>query len=245
MPFSRGGRPSNKANQNPQPSKLSHAQHANPHARSPLQKEQDLAREMEMYVRGDTIYKIAQVIGVSQMQIHRDLKEIRQKWLDRMMRAADDHKAEELKKLDYLESEAYKAWERSQLDAEMVETTKRVSDALRGVAPLTKLPNTGKLAQPGKKKSEVTTVKTQGQYGDPRFLAIIRDCIAKRCDILGLSIPSEKTPFDAFKTQEDTLSLINQRIAQLRALPSAAPATNQGQQPANPTVIDIKPETVQ
>jgi len=36
-----------------------------------------------------------------------------------------------------------------------------------------------------------TQIRTQSQYGNPRFLDIVLKCVTKRCEILGLYAPSK------------------------------------------------------
>lgn len=118
-------------------------------------------RVAEHYVRGVPQYKIAQMEGVHESQISRDLKHIRDKWLKSALMDFNERKARELAKIDDLELIARKAWHRSQEDAETTQTR----DGASGVE---------------------TTTTVKGQSGDPRFLERIAWCIEQRCKIAGL-----------------------------------------------------------
>ena len=75
--------------------------------------------------------------------------------------------AKELAKLDHLESEYWRAWERSQEEAE----TFTDADKARGGG---------------------YTYKIERRDGNPAFLSGVMDCIRKRCDILGVGAPKEQ-----------------------------------------------------
>jgi Trp operon repressor len=67
----------------------------------------------ELYLTGKTQKQIAEQFGVNFAQISRDLKVIRQEWLESRVRDFDEAKAEELAKNDVLEVEYWDAWRRS------------------------------------------------------------------------------------------------------------------------------------
>lgn len=213
-----------------------------PGVRSQFELERDLAIEMDMYMHGATIYKIAKHIGISHMQVHRDLAKLRAEWKERAHRKLEEHLAEELKKLDYLEAEAYDAWERSKEDAKTIETTSRVATALR-----TKAVPRVRQGNPNK-KTETKVMRVQGQYGDPRLLAIVYQCISKRSELLGIAQGMERADGDQWRTQEDVRNLIIQRLAQLAPPSNTAKQSdvenpNDGSGDGEP--IDIKAETIQ
>jgi hypothetical protein len=117
------------------------------------------------YVRGETQWEIARAFEVDQGTISRDLAEIRKAWQAEAVRDVSEVKAKELAKVDAAEEQAWRAWTRSQEDAQ----TKR--ERLR----------------PGSDDEAGETVRTsKGQAGDPRFLELILKCVQKRCEILGI-----------------------------------------------------------
>jgi hypothetical protein len=126
-----------------------------------------------MYLGGLSMGAIAKQLQLSSQTIYADICLAREQWRTRMADAIDKQKQQELAKVDHIESEAWKAWERSIGNAKT--TTKHVE--------------TGPVA--GGKK--YVTEKTEKLNGDPRYLAIIADCVKKRCEILGLDSPKKLT----------------------------------------------------
>lgn len=124
----------------------------------------------DAYLRGRTQAEIAVELGVNQATVSRDLQALREEWKRSALIDIDEAKARELAKIDAMEIEAWQAWERSQLDAE-VELTK-----MQGTDP----------EKPGKLEKQR---RIEGQVGDPRFLQIVQWCINKRCEILGINAP--------------------------------------------------------
>ena len=134
-----------------------------------LARREDVARR---YLQGQTQSEIADVFGVSQAQISKDLAAIRAAWLASAMRDFDALKAQELAKIDAVEREYWLAWERSKKD-------KEISVQEGGeVDPQTRKPRIKKVV-----------MRKEGQAGNPAFLAGVLTCIERRCSILGLDAP--------------------------------------------------------
>lgn len=134
-----------------------------------LARREDVARR---YLQGQTQSEIADVFGVSQAQISKDLAAIRAAWLASAMRDFDAAKAQELAKIDTVEREYWLAWERSKKD-------KEISVQEGGeVDPQTRKPRIKKVV-----------MRKEGQAGNPAFLAGVLTCIERRCAILGLDAP--------------------------------------------------------
>jgi hypothetical protein len=123
-----------------------------------------------LYLKGEMQTQIAQRLGVDQSMISLDLKALRAAWLQSALRDWDALKSIELAKIDLVELEAWQAWERSKQPREVI-----VSEVTEG-------------------RSRRGTRRVEGQAGDPRYLAEVQKCIAKRCEILGLNAP-QKTAF--------------------------------------------------
>ena len=138
--------------------------------RSRVQREKDLHIIAELYLKGWYQYEIAEYLtehrdySLSQAQISYDVNDLRQRWLDSSLVALDEHRAEQLAKIDRLEQEYWKAWERSLQDEE----SERVETELNR----TKVVNTAR-----------------DSTGDPRFLQGIQWCISRRIEIFGLDAP--------------------------------------------------------
>src|SRR5690349_19797662 len=75
-------------------------------------------RVADLYTQGWTQMEIAAKEGCSQTTISADLIQIRREWRASMVRDFDDARAAELKKIDRVEREAWRAWERSQQPAQ-------------------------------------------------------------------------------------------------------------------------------
>jgi hypothetical protein len=131
--------------------------------RSKVQRENDLLKISQLYLSGSTQAEIASQLGVSQPQICYDLKDLRQTWLESSLVKVDEAKARELAKIDHLEREYWTAWDRSQKDRK-IQTTDADSK---------------------------TTLRTEEQSGEPRFLEGVRWCVNKRCEIFGIDAPKK------------------------------------------------------
>jgi hypothetical protein len=117
------------------------------------------------YVRGETQWEIARAFEVDQKTISNDLAAIRKEWLADAVRSVDEIKARELAKIDECEAQAWRAWTKSQENAETLRARVR---------------GKGDDARPETEKV------TKGQAGDPRFLDLVLKCVEKRCLILGV-----------------------------------------------------------
>jgi hypothetical protein len=93
-----------------------------------------------------------------------DLKAVRQQWRQDMVQMFDHAKEEQLKRIDRIEEEAWRAWDRSC-------RTFRTKPRLR------------------LDSNEVEVVNTQA--GDPRFLDLARKCCEDRRKLLGLDEPEK------------------------------------------------------
>jgi hypothetical protein len=82
--------------------------------RTRLERERDLQRIADGYLKGQqTQAEIGEVLGISQSQVSRDLKTLRNRWLDASLRTFDEARAEQLAKLDRVEYEHWRGWEAS------------------------------------------------------------------------------------------------------------------------------------
>ena len=128
-------------------------------------KKTDIARRREqvaeLYVRGSTQCEIAAALGVSQPTVCFDLKAIQKHWKESAIFDFNTAVGRELLKLEQLEREAWKAWERSQKPSQ--------SAVVRGQ---------------GTNGDSAKTIRSRD--GDPRFLEVIFKCSASRRALLGL-----------------------------------------------------------
>lgn len=120
-------------------------------------------RVTELYVKGWSQAAIASDLNVSQSTISDDIRYVRRKWEESAVRNFDELRTRELQKLEYIEREAWAAWDRSQKPTQSAV----VSDE-----------------GPGQR----TRKSLKQQVGDPRFLDQINKCIAQRRAITGLDV---------------------------------------------------------
>jgi hypothetical protein len=142
-----------------------------------FEREEHLKRTAALYLQGKTQADIGRELGVSRGQIWYDLKEIRARWQEQCIRDYDKIAAQELERIDLLESEAWAAWERSKLPRETsITATEReaVGVGLESIET--------------KHKAQL---RKEGQCGDPRFLERIAWCISERAKILGGYAPTK------------------------------------------------------
>ena len=134
--------------------------------RTAQQRESDLGRTARWYRQGLTAGEIAERIGVTRQQIQYDLAELRRQWMDAQIYNINERKAAELERLDAIEAEAAEAFERSK--ACRSRTRKR-----------------------SVKDGTTVSITDHETAGDPRFLQVRLECVAKRCKILNLCGPTE------------------------------------------------------
>ena len=137
--------------------------------RSAAQKESDYSTIASLYLRRQSLSSIAERLGLSRPQISHDLKKIQQRWRDASLRDFDEHKAEELAKIDDLECEYWSAWRESKSQRRLFRTKRRKGSD---------------------RDFKDTSVERENQCGDPRFLQGVERCIEQRCKILGLYAPT-------------------------------------------------------
>lgn len=152
---------------------------------APLAKSKDelLARRVkvsEMYLLSSSYLEIARTIGCSINTVALDMRWARENWRTRAADAIEAQKNRELAKIDQVEVEAWKGWQRTIGYYDTV-TTKTTSIKVAGGGP----EDAGTVEVPGVEE----TTKREKLAGDPRFLQIITDCIRKRAEILGLDSP--------------------------------------------------------
>lgn len=120
-----------------------------------------------MYLQGMSQAEIAEKYDLDRTQITKDLKAIRQQWLESRLADYNELIHRELASIEEVERNAWEGWHRS---CENAVTVKRTGT--------------------GEAETDTeTTVK--GQAGDASFLKVILDCCKRRCDLLGLDAPKK------------------------------------------------------
>ena len=132
-----------------------------------------IARE---YLKGRYQHEIADALEISLATVKRDLAKIRQLWLESSLRNFDALKAEQLAKIDTVETEAWTMWSKS--CERQVRTSKQEIEATR---------------YPG---LNIRTDDEQGT-GDPRYLQIALQCVERRSKLLGLDAPQKIAQTDS------------------------------------------------
>lgn len=137
-------------------------------SRSSNVERQQRRRQVEgRYLEGAPIAEIAAELGVEAKVVSNDLRWLRAAWLRERETEGALRLEIELRKIDRLEREAWTAWLRSQKDFDST-----------------------KVSRDGAKEKAEKTVRRQ--TGDPRFLAVVKDCIDRRCRLLGMLATSKK-----------------------------------------------------
>lgn len=118
-------------------------------------------------LKGMTFRDIAAKHGVSLRTAYVGYKAVEERWREDSKEALDKIMAKELAKLDLIEAEAWKAWERSQASS---------NDTLQ------------ELTVDGEGRRKVTGVKARrkDQVGDARYLDVVFKCVDRRLRLLGL-----------------------------------------------------------
>lgn len=137
-----------------------------------------------LYVKGYSQSRIAEELQVSSQTVNKDLNALLIEWKALALRDFEERKAEELAKLNHLESIAWEAWQRS-IDNTSINKRKvdqaperRTSEQQNGRR--SRLPErlrTHRISE------EITT---HPEVGDNRFLDQVRSCIELRMKALGM-----------------------------------------------------------
>ena len=153
------------------------------------------AQVAELYLQSHSMQAIGRMLGISSRTVYQDVCWAREQWRTRSADAIAAHTQRELSKLDVVEVEAWKGWERSC----KLEVTKTAKSGIR--------PGD----QGGAFSEDIVTKK--GQAGDPRFLQIIEGCIESRRKILGLDAPVKSTVELTGETLQELVTRRRQRLA--------------------------------
>lgn len=141
----------------------------------------------DLYLQGYTQMAIAERLGLKQPMICTDLQAIRAEWRASAVRDFDMTREVELRKLDRIERESWAAWERSQKPSQSADIE-------------------GEGTVPSRKK-------IKNQYGDPRFLGQVNQCIVSRRALLGLD--AAHNPPEAAADAGITLEIRRERVVAL------------------------------
>lgn len=144
--------------------------------RTKAQRLDDLVTISSLYARGFTQRQIAAELAksrpytLSHKTICRDIKDVIAQWRETMVQNVDDLKSAELLRINEIEREAWREWERSKTGKERTLAERRTG---------------------GENPGEKASVTREGQCGDPRYLQVVQKCIEQRCEVLGLDAPTK------------------------------------------------------
>src|ERR1051326_3248393 len=134
-----------------------------PEALSALGRRREVAK---LRMKGMTQEEIADIMKVSQPTISNDLKEIKKMWRKDCVDTVEDMRIESAIRLRSIQAEAWMAWERSQGDKE----SKSIKDD-------------------GTTKEKA--VRSDAQFGDPRFLELARKTEMDFVELFGIAMPTK------------------------------------------------------
>jgi len=130
----------------------------------------------ELYLEGHSMVAIGEQLKIVASTVWNDLQAARLEWRTQAVENIDKLIQRELSRIDYIEMEALKAWQRS--IGPHIKTVEK-SGTRPGVE--------------GGGSFDETTEHTEELAGDPRFLDVMNKCVEQRRKILGLDAPSRST----------------------------------------------------
>ena len=130
-----------------------------------------------LILKGESQVAISQQLGMTTQMVNYDLAAIRKEWRQSAVRDLDEAFATELAKLDLLEAEYWREWERSKKPRK-----KETAKVVEGTSGATGNPIN---------REEASTTEEERE-GNPVFLQGVLACIDRRIKLLGLDTPVEQ-----------------------------------------------------
>lgn len=125
-------------------------------------------------------YDIAAMLGMDRTSGHvtilNDRRAIMEDWKRLAADDIDEVKAVQLAKLDKMEEELWKAWEKSKHDAVMIFQSGKKKRNPKGKMTV---------------DSEDASEQRKGQYGDPRIMERICWCWDRKCELFGIKVDTK------------------------------------------------------
>lgn len=148
--------------------------------RSKFERERDLERTAELYLKQKTQDEIADIIGVARSQIAYDIEVIKRRWRESSNIKVDQAQKEKLDELALLKREHYIAWANSYGEHTKTRTEQSTHSG-------------GKKDKDGNEKSGAlkAVIEKETLLGNPAYLNGILSAIQEECRILGLYAPSK------------------------------------------------------
>jgi hypothetical protein len=164
------------------------------HKHTRAEREELRDRIASFRLRGMSFRDIATQTGLSVSFCYDEYKVVEQRWRHSANESIVQIKAQELARLDLVEAEAWRAYERSQ--AERTEAEERFS-----------YDKDGQRVRDGGKAARRT------RDGDAKFLQIVLDCIDRRTKLLGLASPDLIGAMPDGQSQPDNHGSLADRLA--------------------------------
>lgn len=158
------------------------------------------------YCSGFSMMAICKQVGTNPATVADDLKAIREVWKERYTRQYGERLDEELAKIDLIEQEAWKAWEKSSQDE--IYLTHRIEMVPQFEKPEKGTGTKGKIKKaPLVTLKEVKDEKRKAQVGNPAFLDKVAWCIETRLKVMGALTEVDKRSQNVQKSVMDWESL--------------------------------------
>lgn len=179
--------------------------------RSKDQKEVDIVKIAPLYLQGLNYREIADKLGLSIKQVSSDILSIKEEWRKAYIEDFNEFRKRELLKIDLIEAEAWKAWEKSKRGR--TSTTKSAEDS----------------QQFGARKS--ATEEHMDSHGDVQYLQLVQSCVTSRMRLLGAygaakieaPVTEEEDENQKF-SREEVLSLIDSIAGRVVSAATQQPA---------------------
>lgn len=152
--------------------------------------------------QGLTEVQIADKIGCCQATVSKDINEHIDKLISYTRQDAEKQRAEELDRIEEVRQKALRGWQRSCGDEQISDVEVIDVEVVGG----------GEKSKPATHKRKM---RTKGQTGDPRFLAVLMNCVEKRCRLLGLNLESQQQATVGDQRDPGT---VEQQAAAMRAM---------------------------
>lgn len=181
--------------------------------RTETQRSRDRARIAFLYLRGTPLPQIHKIVNeeaenyeINYSTVWRDLQWCRLEWQKDAKRSIDSIVAEQLKKIDVLETEYWNAWIKSQEAKRSSSIRSKQLKAKKGKRPKESMIDIDRWE------------KIEERLGDPRYLDGFFNCIMARLKILGRETP------DSEDKAKEAAAKIREAIQDIDSLMDIEPA---------------------
>lgn len=110
--------------------RIRNSRHVEKLARCTAQRQDRIEKVAALHLSGKSLRTIGELCGISRAQVVRDLRLVRQEWAKQCSEGLRSLLERELARIDRIEAEAWRAWERSQ--QAMTERSKETTSSMEG-----------------------------------------------------------------------------------------------------------------